>query len=632
MQGSMMQLINKILAKVNLQVVKRNKLIMLEKSAKQISDQKKLHIAVFLIGGIGDMLIALAWIKELYKTMPYPIQFDIFSKKIRLKNIKMLTRGHCHIAGIYPDSMYKMAQGYDAKIRIFHSIKVEEYSVGKIKQKCPPLLDVIRKVQEFTTRYEKRYFSSTPMHGAWANLCMLKGWNRWDELGVNQAIPFSQKTKAFFSIAPDALAVLDKFGLRDRPFVTIHRGVDKDFSGTEGGPRESAIKIMPRRNIEEFCRLFKQQFPHILLVQIGTDLPLRVDGTDLCLISQTSLEEAAVLLKHALVHVDGESGFGHLRMQLGARSVIIFGPTPMEYFAYPENCNIASPFCNNCMWTEDGWQTSCARGFSGPKCLESVTPESIVEGARSLLDHMHDYAYSAGKHNICTLAEQKFPEYEPLLEDIRGCCAPEKNRVGNDFLGDSAHGLNRAHVWEQLFQADWLQKNVPPPQLVAFAGGGTLLPWYLTQKGYTVAEYAIASPGQPSSPQHSHIRFAIENGFSVEFGDNYNIPAESESFDIVCRQSSLLHIPEKYFAIKEMFRILKPGGTLLCTLTVASSEQWRGYSDFIASLKEFGVSDIPFEAKNGIQQYLLQEEKTACPPLHVGLTLVKHSRKTAPFS
>lgn len=60
-------------------------------------------------------------------------------------------------------------------------------------------------------------------------------------------------------------------------------------------------------------------------------------------------------------------------------------------------------------------------------------------------------------------------------------------------------------------------------------------------------------------------RFA-EMGASVEFrqGDVYHLPFPDSSFDVVTCQTVLIHLADPLSAIKEMKRVLKSGGILIC--------------------------------------------------------------------
>jgi ADP-heptose:LPS heptosyltransferase len=110
-----------------------------------------------------------------------------------------------------------------------------------------------------------------------------------------------------------------------------------------------------------------------------------IEGADFNLIGKTNFLESAAILAHAALHIDGESGLVHLRHMLGKRkSVVLFGPTPVAYFSYPENVNMISENCHDCMWMIDEWNEFCSRGRNAvPECLKSITPNCVLSALPS---------------------------------------------------------------------------------------------------------------------------------------------------------------------------------------------------------------------------------------------------------
>lgn len=54
------------------------------------------------------------------------------------------------------------------------------------------------------------------------------------------------------------------------------------------------------------------------------------------------------------------------------------------------------------------------------------------------------------------------------------------------------------------------------------------------------------------------------NPFQLKEGNAQSLPFPDDQFDLVTCQTVLIHVPEPQKALKEMKRVLKPGGTLLC--------------------------------------------------------------------
>lgn len=64
-----------------------------------------------------------------------------------------------------------------------------------------------------------------------------------------------------------------------------------------------------------------------------------------------------------------------------------------------------------------------------------------------------------------------------------------------------------------------------------------------------------------------YLEFCRERGFArVLCGSGYELPFADASFDLVCLFDTLEHIPEEVQALREVARVLKPGGRLLISV------------------------------------------------------------------
>jgi hypothetical protein len=68
----------------------------------------------------------------------------------------------------------------------------------------------------------------------------------------------------------------------------------------------------------------------------------------------------------------------HIARTLGVKSCVIFGPTSIDYFAYPDNINIRPTLCGGCWWINSTWMDACPRGFEMAPCMSTQKPEDIV--------------------------------------------------------------------------------------------------------------------------------------------------------------------------------------------------------------------------------------------------------------
>ncbi|MDY6940616.1 MAG: methyltransferase domain-containing protein [Cyanobacteriota bacterium] len=119
--------------------------------------------------------------------------------------------------------------------------------------------------------------------------------------------------------------------------------------------------------------------------------------------------------------------------------------------------------------------------------------------------------------------------------------------------------------WTQTCQGEnfSLRTDRPGQQILDIGcgiGGSTL---YLAEKFSTKAIGITLSPVQANraTERAAEARIAGEAGFLV--ADALNVPFADESFDLVWSLESGEHMPDKAGFLRECYRLLKPGGTLI---------------------------------------------------------------------
>ncbi len=166
------------------------------------------------------------------------------------------------------------------------------------------------------------------------------------------------------------------------PFITVHDGYDTTMKLSKG----YSTKNWPVENWAKFIGAFKEEFPDVKVIQIGTKSSRPLEGANTDLLGHLSWPEVMVYLHNSSCHVDGESGLVHARRLFKKPSVVMFGPTLMEYYAYPENENIASDVCFPCFWINPLWQHQCWLGDPGTPCMKGISPEMVMTKVRKVLN------------------------------------------------------------------------------------------------------------------------------------------------------------------------------------------------------------------------------------------------------
>jgi ADP-heptose:LPS heptosyltransferase len=332
--------------------------------------------------GVGDKLFALVWLQE-FKKYFADIAMEIHAYYISDKadkNLDVLLYKRNLFTEISRKSkkqILKSMRNYDIVIDAYDAAVVRESSRLKV---FPKLYDYIEKYKknEKKSRYEQVACS------------VMLGKHRIHKADLNDFLNISDKS--MFEIhLPDNKNLLSDLGLAENQFITIARSIDVSHTITE------STKLWPIGHYENLVRQIKKEFPSYKIVQLGPAIQkcVSIDGVDINLLGRTSFEQLLILLKSSFLHIDCEGGLVHLRHFLGAgnkKSIVMFGPTPKEYFGWPENINIsAQNACKSyCVYLLSGleWQYKCMRGFDIGKhpCMQEIKPEFLMNHIREIIN------------------------------------------------------------------------------------------------------------------------------------------------------------------------------------------------------------------------------------------------------
>ncbi len=172
-------------------------------------------------------------------------------------------------------------------------------------------------------------------------------------------------------------------GLNDSEYITIHDGWDINICKASVRPTKS----YPIDLFAKVIILIKNQYPSIKIVQVGSTIGSDIAGVDINLRGATSLAQCALILNQAKAHIDTESGLVHLATSLGTSCVVMFGPTNISYYGYPENKNIKPKGCWNCMHVTDTWMESCPLNYTTLKCVPSILPNEILAAMSEIISN-----------------------------------------------------------------------------------------------------------------------------------------------------------------------------------------------------------------------------------------------------
>ena len=157
-------------------------------------------------------------------------------------------------------------------------------------------------------------------------------------------------------------------------FITLNNGLNREYL------RKNNTRAWSFEKWEELSRRIKETYNNVLTVQIGNRMRKEDDiSADINLNGMTDLEQVAILLKNAVVHVDYDGGLVHLRHLYGGKSIVLMGPSNVCNHRYPENEYIQTNICTPCEWQTADWLSVCPKGNDESICMSSITVDMVME-------------------------------------------------------------------------------------------------------------------------------------------------------------------------------------------------------------------------------------------------------------
>jgi Glycosyltransferase family 9 (heptosyltransferase) len=317
-------------------------------------------IPLFCAGGIGDLIVSLDWIEYIIKPLNIPVKLYTNFPEISAYFLPWIGE----IKDFHTGERDKIDFDYFISISdmIFFEVRAEKELPIYIK-------DIYSVIVPHKKEWEE-YLKVHPMKGnEMAHKAISLGQKRW-------TLPF------YFVDKPYQQFILNNVKQINIPekFITIHDGFDA--SGYYKFMR--SMKSWDVDYWASFIMMFKVKYPEISIVQLGGVKHQKIKGVDVNLAGQLSFEKSLEYLNSSLVHIDGDSGLVHARRLLKKPSIVLFGPTNVDYFGYPENINLSANFCGDCWWKKRDWMQNCVKEYSKPKCMDSITPDIVMKAVDDL--------------------------------------------------------------------------------------------------------------------------------------------------------------------------------------------------------------------------------------------------------
>ncbi|MBS1084492.1 glycosyltransferase family 9 protein [Gluconobacter kondonii] len=344
--------------------------------------------AVRITGGLGDALVVARLIRDLQKILGDNLEFDVYSQspaavEAFFRNIPAF-RKSLNLEIFEHVTRYYMFALSANQFVTFVNEQIDYRAVLTYYPKVVKIFGYAQKKREEIEFYIKNH---PYLDGAFSDIATQHGFKRYTYLHEMLGIDYGGDLLPI-DVDPKISRGLD---LKQKSYITIHDGWDAKFKISTQRP----TKAVPKAIWEQIIAGLKAAMPDITIVQLGGKTGDDLPQVDLNLKNRLTFSESTSIIAGAILHVDAESGLVHLAAALGIKSVVMFGPTNVAWFGYPQNINIAPVQCGNCWWSNTTWMDTCALGMTEPVCTTSINPKTVIEATLELLSRETAHAAKA---------------------------------------------------------------------------------------------------------------------------------------------------------------------------------------------------------------------------------------------
>lgn len=166
-------------------------------------------------------------------------------------------------------------------------------------------------------------------------------------------------------------------------YITVHHGADSESVSPLRKEGNLQTKNWFTERWAEVAAFAKSRGYEV--VQLGIPSDHYIPGTIDMRGKTRSMTEAGAILKKAALHLDTEGGLVHFAKAVGTKSLVLFGPTAIEFYGYRDNINIRTGDCRNCWGSKPDWQYECAAGHEVPVCMDAIDVEMVTKALEDFL-------------------------------------------------------------------------------------------------------------------------------------------------------------------------------------------------------------------------------------------------------
>lgn len=337
-----------------------------------------LNIGFKIEGGIGDCLIAANYIYKFKQKYHIPaMSIDVFfiRNPEGMKGIfgEGLVNRLLLLKDYLPEG--ELYRKYDLFITLSRYPTCCNRNPSKIQMFQPELLTYMQAIERFRWKYSRVFDNNPLLDGQAAMISNIYNIKRIQQGDINGLLDITEKYEFPIEVRDNAEQYLGGIGLAIDKYIVIVASADVRCGGVVNN------KLWPEEYWNLLIDKIKVKYPEYKIVLIGdSSVHKSTIKADLNLSGHTRFEDVKILVRDALLLISSEGGMVHLRHALTPKkSMVLFGPTDMDFYGYSNNINLRSTACKcACEWFCKDWFRHCVNREL-KACMWALTPKIVMK-------------------------------------------------------------------------------------------------------------------------------------------------------------------------------------------------------------------------------------------------------------
>lgn len=334
-----------------------------------------ISIAVLISGGLGDNIIQKRFIKELIRYAP-KVLIDIYSIR-NTGYLEWLYSDMPEIKYVIEDlgsryNTHRLKYTASMVIEACRYVRIDSLDEDMLSGSYPEL---VRRLKRLRAESEKERITLTTPVAVPNMIRLYNGQNAYSCFNYQGAFNIRDKFVTI-PISKDGERFYETSGLRC--YYTVNYGTGECSDPTK------VAKMWYKERFERIIALLKSRYPDMEAVQLGDKKAITLTGADRTFFGET-MDCVAAILKHAIFHLDTESGTVHLASQIGTKCFVLFGPSVEAFYGYEENETIMAGDCHGCYGLLPD-VNCCVRHMEHPACMDLITVGMVYDRIIAYLD------------------------------------------------------------------------------------------------------------------------------------------------------------------------------------------------------------------------------------------------------